>query len=76
MRNITFKISLLDDLGYPIDRYILDLNEEISEENVREAIEKIIPQITKVMAQVQKEDEAWQAKCKATQPAKENEESW
>jgi hypothetical protein len=74
MSKLTFKISLLDDLGYPIQRFGLSCDGEISEDSVRDAIEKIIPQITEVMVQVQKEEETWQAKCKASQPQKENEE--
>jgi hypothetical protein len=56
MDKITFKISLLDSFGYPIERYLLNMEGPITEESVMKEISRVIPEITSLMNKVKKEE--------------------
>ncbi|NDB87202.1 MAG: hypothetical protein EB127_31645 [Alphaproteobacteria bacterium] len=59
MEKITFKISILDSFGYPIERYNLEIHNGVSQEKVREALDQVIPKMTRVMKKVEEEEEAY-----------------
>ena len=55
MGDVKFKLALLDEFGYPISRYELNINGEINEDSVRDAIQKNIPEITILMRAIENE---------------------
>lgn len=55
MGDIKFKLALLDEFGYPISRYELNVEGEINEDSVRQAVEKNIPEITILMRAIENE---------------------
>jgi hypothetical protein len=55
MGDIKFKLALLDEFGYPISRYELNIDGEINEDTVRQAVEKNIPEITILMRAIENE---------------------
>lgn len=55
MSKVGFRMAILDEFGYPISRYDLNIQGEIAEDSVRKAIEEKISEITIVMRAIEDE---------------------
>lgn len=55
MGRVQFKLAILDEFGYPISRYDLEVDGELDETSILKAIEKNINEITIVMRAVENE---------------------
>lgn len=58
MTKVGFRLAILDEFGYPISRYDLNIDGEISEDSVRKALDEKVSEITIVMRAVENEGKA------------------